>query len=104
MLVYVLVQDYVCVDSGDFKTDVIGVYETFGQAQAKMEQEMNDIRKEMSERYDIEEDNYVEGDMAWGIWQKGEFATYRCTLEIFEQEVVQEQQKLGLCPTFFLGL
>lgn len=91
MVVYVLVQDYVCVDSGDFKTDVIGVYETFDLAKSRMEQEMKDIRKEMSERYDIEEDNYVEGDMSWSIWEKGEFATYHCVLEIFDKEIVEEQ-------------
>lgn len=87
MEVYVLVCNSVNVDGGDFVTEVIGVYKTFGQAQKVMEQHMVDIRNEF-DYCDFEEEEYVDGDMSWSIWEREEYASNHCDL-IIECKTVQ---------------
>lgn len=86
MTVYVLTSSYLNVDSGDCEHMVDGVFETFEQAQKAMEQEIKDTRTDF-EGVDYEEDNYVEGDMSWSIWEKECYMSYHCDIKITEIEV-----------------
>lgn len=86
MLVYVLTSTYVCVDSGDFESRVVGVYENVEDALTQMKQEIKDTRTDFKD-YDTEEDNYVEGDMSWSIWEKEEYMSHHCDIQITECEV-----------------
>lgn len=86
MEIFVLVCEYTNVDSGDFDTSVIGAYRTFGEAQEEMEKQMVEIRKDY-DYCDTEEDNYVEGDMGWSIWEKEGYAYNHCLLTIQSVEL-----------------
>lgn len=86
MLVYVLTSTYICVDSGDFESRVDGVYENIEDALKQMKQEIKDTRIDFEE-VDYEEDNYVEGDMSWSIWEKEYYMSYHCDIKITECEV-----------------
>ena len=83
--VYVLVCNYLNVDSGDCNTEILGVYEDFGLAQYQMERHMVDIRNEFG-YCDVEESDYVDGDMSWSIWEKGEYMSHHCDLIIEEKD------------------
>lgn len=78
---FILVVHYVNVDSGDCDTSVLGAYKTFGQAEEELQKQMVEVQKDF-EYVDTEQDNYVEGDMSWSIWEKGEFMSHHCTLLI----------------------
>ena len=86
MYVYVLTNTYVCVDSGDYESSVIGVYESIGDALEQMEQKIKDARTDFK-KYDTEEDDYVEGDMSWSIWEKEQYMSHHCDIEITECKV-----------------
>ena len=86
MFVYVLTSTYVCVDSGDYESCVLGVYESIEDALEQMEQEIKDARTDFKE-YDTEEDDYVEGDMCWSIWEKEQYMSHHCDIEITECKV-----------------
>jgi len=86
MRVYVLVCNYHSVDSGDFTNDVVGVYEKFEDAQKEMKKIMVEVRDDFK-RCDAEEDNYVDGDMSWSIWEKGEWVNFHCDITIHEKEI-----------------
>lgn len=86
MTVYVLTSTYVCVDSGDYENRIDGVYENVEDALKQMEQEIKDTRLDF-EDYDTEEDAYVEGDMCWSIWEKEQFMSHHCVIQITECEV-----------------
>ena len=86
MLVYVLTSTYVCVDSGDYESHVDGVYENIEDALKQMKQEIKDTRLDF-EDYDTEEDTYVDGDMNWSIWEKEEYMSHHCDIQITECEI-----------------
>lgn len=86
MLVYVLTSTYICVDSGDCESRVDGVYEDIEKARNQMEQEIEEARTDFA-NYDTEEDNYVEGDMGWSIWEKEQYMSHHCDIQITECEV-----------------
>ena len=86
MLVYVLTSTYICVDSGDYESRVDGVYENVEDALKQMKQEIKDTRTDF-EDYDTEEDTYVEGDMSWSIWEKEQYMSHHCDIQIIEQVV-----------------
>lgn len=86
MSVYVLTSNYVCVDSGEYESRVDGVYENIEDALKQMEQEIKDTRNDFV-YCDTEEDAYVEGDMSWSIWEKGEYVSHHCDIQITECEV-----------------
>lgn len=86
MLVYVLTSTYICVDSGAFESRVVGVYENVEDALKRMKQEIKDTKTDY-ERYGTEEDNYVEGDMSWSIWEKEYYMSNHCDIQITECEV-----------------
>ena len=86
MFVYVLTSTYAYVDSGDCESCVVGVYESIGDALEQMEQEIKDARTDFK-KYDTEEDDYVEGDMSWSIWEKGKYISHHCDIEITECKV-----------------
>lgn len=92
MSVYVLVFNYVNVDSGEFNTQVLGVYESYSQAEKRMLREIDIIHKEeLTNYYDLEEEDFVEGDMSWSIWEKNEYAMLHWDLIIEEQEIQTEE-------------
>lgn len=93
MEVYVLIKNDLDVDGGIFETEVVGVYETFSQAERKMQVLMNEARDSFEEKYDIEQDEYVEGDMSWSIWELGEYATNHIDLIIQCKEIEQSKQR-----------
>ncbi|MCR4661717.1 MAG: hypothetical protein K5765_06960 [Clostridia bacterium] len=84
--VYVLVSNYVDVDSGDFNTEVIGVWENFNGANKELKKLMAQTREDF-EDYDTEEEDYVDGDMTWSIWEEGEYSNHRCDLIIQCKEI-----------------
>lgn len=86
MTVYVLISNYTDVDSGTFDNQVIGVYSTFDKAYQRMLKEMNQARCDMA-YVDLEESEFVDGDMSWSIWSKGEYASLSYDLAIFEREI-----------------
>ena len=90
MVVYVLTSTYICVDSGDYESRVDGVYENVDKALKQMAQEIEDTRTDFKD-YDTEEDNYVEGDMSWSIWEKEQYMSHHCDIQITEQEVQREK-------------
>ena len=86
MTVFVLICGYTNVDSGDFSTSVIGVFDSYENACKMMVKEIESIRKDY-EGYDTEEENFVEGDMSWSIWEKGEYPSNHCDL-IMSEEII----------------
>ena len=84
--VYVLVCNYCCVDSGDFDTEVIGVYDSYDKAKKVMDRNIVDIRNEF-DYCDVEEDNEGAVSGTWSIWEQGEYATHHCDLLIQVKEV-----------------
>lgn len=86
MKVYVLTRGCLNVGSGDCEHGVVGVFVTFEQAQKAMEQEIKNARTDF-EGVDYEEDNYVECDVDWSIWEKGCYMSYHCDIKITEIEV-----------------
>ena len=88
--VFILVATYVDVDSGNFMTDVIAVYDNYEMAQEQMKREIESTRKDF-ENYDYEEENFVDGDMSWSIWEKDEYPSHHCDLQIFNQIVIEQE-------------
>ena len=86
MKVYVLTSTCICVDNGDCESRVVGVYENVDKALKQMAQEINGARA-CFEGYDAEEDNYAEGDMNWSIWEKEQYMSHHCDIQIAESEV-----------------
>lgn len=83
MKVYVLVEDYVNVDAGDFATNILGVYESKDKAKKKFNKEKREIVKEFEScDYEMEESETV-----FSIWETGEWATYHDTMMIVEKEI-----------------
>ena len=64
----------------------VGAYDTIEKAQAQMEKEIKCAKTDFSDM-DTEEDDYVDGDMSWSIWEKGEYCYNHCDIEIREVEV-----------------
>lgn len=87
MTVYVLACNYVNVDSGEESNEIIGVYDTCEKAMDRMVKEIPEIRKDF-EHVDTEENDYVNGDMCWEIWEKGEYFSNHCNLTIYEKEII----------------
>ena len=83
MKVYVLVCNYANVDSGDFNTEVIGVYDNFDKAQKIMEQHKKEIRNDY-DYCDVEEN---ESDGYWSICEQGYWVSNHCTLSIQVKEI-----------------
>jgi uncharacterized protein YajQ (UPF0234 family) len=92
MTVYVLTSTYVCVDSGDYESCVVGVYENVENALEQMKQEIKDTRTDF-ENYDTEEETYVEGDMSWSIWESEEYMSHHCDIQITECIVKKGETK-----------
>ena len=86
MTVYVLVCNYHCVDSGDFANDIVGVYRNLEDAQKEMQKLMIEVRNDF-DYCDTEEDDYVDGDMSWSIYEQGEWVNHHCDITIHEREV-----------------
>lgn len=86
MKVYVLTSTYICVDSGDYEHIVEGVYENVDDALKQMKQDIKDTKNDFKD-YDTEEDNYVEGDMSWSIWETEEYMSHHCDIQITECEI-----------------
>ena len=82
-MVWVLILNYVCVDSGDFTTTVIGVYKNFKDAHQRLMVESNNIREEMS-YVDLEEE---ETDMSLSIYEKDEYPSFHCDLIIESKDI-----------------
>ena len=72
-------------DSGDFGSDT-KVFSSFERAQQEMEIQMESARFDFDD-LDTEEDDYVEGDMSWSIWESGEYAYNHCDITIKQCEV-----------------
>ena len=87
MKVFVLISTYIDVDSGDYESRVDGVYESVEDANKQMQQEIKDTRTDF-ENYDTEEDNYVEGDMTWSIWEKDYYMSHSCVIKITQCEII----------------
>ena len=73
-------------DSGDCGNEVIGVYQDFELAQRLFKNEMKNAKKDL-EDLDTEEDNYIDGDMSWSIWEEGEYCYNHIDIQITECEV-----------------
>lgn len=77
-LLYTLEYVYISVDSGDFETKVLNIYDTLEKAQEEMEKLIPEIKKDF-EPYDCEEEQYLLG---YTIWEKGEYMSHHCGLII----------------------
>ena len=86
MTVYVLVKNDLDVDKGTFDTTVIGVYERLSMAETEFKAQMVEAKQQF-QKYDFNEDEYVEGDMSWSIWELGEYASNHIDLIIQEMTV-----------------
>ncbi len=86
MTVYVLTSHYIDVDSGDYNSEVIGVYENIDDAQKDLKDNIKWTRSDF-QNYDFEESDFIDGDMSWSIWEKDSEMSHRCELEIKECEV-----------------
>jgi len=84
MKVYVLAHTYQC-DCGDFGTE-IEVFETIEKATKVFKELMKQAKIDFKD-LETEQDNYVDGDMSWSIWEKEEYAYNHIDLMIFEREV-----------------
>ena len=51
-----------------------------------MKQEIKDTRNDFKD-YDTEEEDYVEGDMSWSIWEKEQYMSHHCDIKIQECEI-----------------
>ena len=87
MKVFVLMSTYIDVDSGEYESRVDGVYESVEDANKQMQQEIKDTRTDFK-NYDTEEDNYVEGDMTWSIWEKDCYMSHSCVIKITQCEII----------------
>lgn len=84
MRVYV----YTCVwqfDSGDTGMET-RVFECVDDAQDLMEEVIVSCRQEMK-HFEVEETNYVRGDMSWSIWEKENYCYNHIDITIVEREV-----------------
>ncbi len=79
MLVYVLTSNYENTDTGDCDNKVIGVYKNVEDAIKRFEKEVEDVKKDFKD-YDIEETRL--GDMCYSIWEKDEYMSHYCHIEI----------------------
>lgn len=86
MMVYVLTSTYICVDSGDCESHVVGVYGNVGEALRQMEQEIKDARTDF-EDCDTEEDTYVGSNRSWSIWEREQYMSHHCNIQITECKV-----------------
>ena len=86
MTVYVLTIDFVDVDSGDFNVEV-QTFDTIDKAMTVMVKEMDTTKKQFEERCDVDQDNFVDGDMSWSIWEKENYPSYHCDFKITECQV-----------------
>ena len=89
MLVYVVMYNFVDVDVGSFDTDIIGVFSSIEEAKETFLNEMKTQKEVFFNDYDTEEENYVDGDMSWSIWEKDEYAVHHFDLFIKEQVVIE---------------
>ena len=88
MLVYVVMYNFIDVDGGSFDTDVIGVFDSFEKAKKYFLDEMK-TQRDYFKDYDTGEEDYVDGDMSWSIWEKDEYANHHFDLFIKEQVVIE---------------
>ena len=86
MTVYVVKSTYIDVDSGDFESRVEGVFENIEGAHTLMVNLIKDTRHDFKD-YDTEEEDYVDGDMSWSIWEKEYYMSHHCDITISECEV-----------------
>ena len=64
----------------------VRTYSTIEKAQKQMKEEMETARIDFC-RLDTEEEDYIEGDMSWSIWEKGEYCFNHIDITITECEV-----------------
>lgn len=82
--VYVLVVSQAC--DGDQSIDVL-VFETFDKANELMLKQIKQAKEEF-ENVPTEEDDYVDGDMSWAIWEEGEYCMNHFSVEIYQRQVL----------------
>jgi hypothetical protein len=68
MQVFVLVKTTEDVNE-EFDTEVVGVYEHLSMAETEFKAQMVEVKQQF-QNLDYEEDDYVDGDMSWTIWEK----------------------------------
>ena len=69
-------------DSGECGNDV-KVFQEAEKALEEMKTEMANARTDFSD-LTTEEDDYVEGDMSWSIWEEGEYCYNHIDITITE--------------------
>ena len=69
-------------DSGECGNNV-KVFQEAEKALEEMKTEMANARTDFSD-LSTEEDDYVEGDMSWSIWEKGEYCYNHIDITITE--------------------
>ena len=83
-MVYVLIVTWQR-DSGECGTDVM-IYNSIESAEKAFKHEIELARIDFND-LDTEEDELVDGDMSWSIWEKGEYCYNHCDIAILEREV-----------------
>lgn len=81
MQVYVLTSTYICVDSGKSECRVNGVYENVEDALKQMKRKIKDAKNDFK-NYTTEEDDHVEGVMSWSIWEREQYMSHHCDIQI----------------------
>lgn len=85
MVVYVLSVVWQC-DSGEFGND-FAVYDSWEKAKVDMLDQIESAKKDFAD-LETEEDNYVDGDMSWSIWEKDEYAYNHIDIMVKALEVI----------------
>lgn len=85
--VFVLTERYVDVDSGTIDTNIT-VYESYAPAQRRFMDLMKEGRK-LFKNYDKEEENYIDGDMSWEIWEVGQYFAHHFSIQILCKEIIK---------------
>jgi len=73
-------------DSGECGNEIVGVYDTIEKATQTFIKEIYQAQVGFRD-LTTEEDNYVDGDMNWSIWEKGEYCFNHCDVSIIESQV-----------------
>lgn len=88
MTVYILKNNYMCIDDGVCIDTIVGVYKDLKKAQKQMEQEIKNAKIDFK-NYDTEQDKYNKDMTSWSIWLKGEYFNYHCDISIDEQTIIE---------------
>ena len=72
-------------DSGECGSDVL-VYDSIEKAEKQLKREIKNAKKDMA-HFDIDETQFVDGDMSYSIWEKENYCYNHIDIAVTESQV-----------------